>query len=152
MGKIGAKETEEAMKKLADIAALAGVKGKFDADEGHFVTGFNLPGGRSQMVYIRYLGTGPEDKPLVMFFSPARVIKKGLFAGLSQKQAVELLTLNQSMMFARFGIHDTPNAMLVVASVDMLLDTLDVDEFKMATFSVALAADTYEQKYGGDDF
>lgn len=145
-------ETLDALKEIEQIATLAGLKGAINDDQARFEMGFNLDQGRAQMVYVRFAGKGPEDVPVVTFYSPARVISKGFLKGMSKDDAVGLLRANSNLFFARFGILESEKEVLIMASVDHILGTLDADEFLMSARCVAMAADTYERQFGGDDF
>ena len=71
----------DTLKKVSDIAALAGIRGKVDDEREQFVSGFELPEGRSQMVYVRPSAQDVEDSVVITIFSPCHVFKKGLFKG-----------------------------------------------------------------------
>ena len=140
------------LQKVAEIAAKAGIQGEIDEEAEHFFAGFELPDDRSQMVYVRPTAGGGEDSFVVTIFSPCHVFKKGLFSGISKAQCIELLQMNEQLTFARYGMWDGGNEQMIVASVDNILTTLDPEEFEAAVWHVAMAADTYEKKHGGDDF
>lgn len=142
----------ETLRRVADIAAKAGIKGEIDDDNEHFVAGFELQDGRSQMVYVRPTAGGGEDSVVVTIFSPCKVFKKGLFGGISKGQCIELLQLNEQLTFARYGMWEADKEQMIVASVDNILDTLDPPEFEAAVWHVAMAADAYESKFGSDEF
>ncbi len=147
-----ARQRRETIEKLGAIAARAGVVGKIDNDGERFVAGFGFEDGRSQMVYARPLLT-PEGAA-VCVYSPAAKYKKSMFGGgLNKALALDLLIRNESLFFARYGVRDYEDELLVVASVDLLIDSLDVDELRSAMNSVSTAADVWEDKAGkGDSF
>lgn len=149
---MGIRQSLANLERVGEVATLAGIKGTFVEERVEYVMHFGLDHDRHQMVYVRDVSKEGADKAVVTIFSPCRVLKKGLFNGLSKDQAIELLTLNSRMFFARFGILETKTEILVIASIDHLLDTLDPDEFKASTLCVATAADDYERKYGKDQF
>jgi len=142
----------ETLKRVAEVAALAGIRGKVDDEREQFVSGFELPEGRSQMVYVRMSAQDVEDSEVITIFSPCHVFKKGLFKGITREQAIELLMMNEQITFARYGMWESNNEQMIVASVDNILDTLDAPELRAAMWHVAIAADAYERKYGADDF
>lgn len=113
---------------------------------------FGLANGRHQIVYVKDSSRDDNMKGIITIFSPARILKQGLFGGLSKEHALDLLRLNEKMLFARFGIWESKGMVMVVASIDHLLDTLDPEEFRASTLCVAMAADDYERKFGTDDF
>jgi hypothetical protein len=149
---MSANERLEQLRLISQIAASAGMKGMIDEDGQHFAMGFDLGEGRSQTIYIHPTKVTPENKQVVTFMSPCLVVRKGFMSGLSKDQALELLLMNQNIPFARFGIMEFDSENLVVASVDHLLETLDPDELRNSAYCVAMAADSYEQHYGKDDF
>ncbi len=144
-------EKLEILKQIGNVAALAGLKGGVDDEGKHFMMGFNLDEGRRQSVYVRPAGENMGGQMVITVFSPCLTVKKGLFSGFSKERALELLRLNEQVLFARFGIWENDDEMLVVASVDHLLETLDPDELKSTAWHVAFAADNYERKHSGED-
>ena len=86
-----------------------------------------------------------------------RVLARGslqnrFLRGSIEKIALSLLTENDQLLFARYGIRDYKGDYLVVASVDLLLSTLDPEELRGSMTTVALAADKWERTTGKDDF
>jgi hypothetical protein len=140
------------LKQVESIAALAGLRGAIETEHLRFKMAFDVGNGRSHLVYVRVTGKTIDSKTVVTLFSAARTLTKGMFGGLGREQALELLRLNESTLFARFGIWDGPKEMMIVASLDALIDTLDADEMRAYALSVSHAADTYEAKHGGDTF
>jgi len=146
-------ERLEVLKKIQNVAALAGLKGNIDSEGQHFAMGFTTSdSGRSQQVFVRPSGRTPEGGTILTLFSPALVVKKGMFAGMSKDQALGLLRMNENMFFARFGIWESDSQSMIVASSDLLLETMDADELRIHAYYVAFAADTYEAKHGTDEF
>lgn len=144
--------TLEVLKQVSQVAALAGLKGHIDERAGHFAMGFGLPNNRTQRVFIRPTAKTPSGQPVVTFFSPCMVIQKGFLSGFSKDRAIDLLRRNENLLFARFGIWESDQESLVVASVDHILGTLDAEEFKASAWYVAFAADGYEQEHKQDKF
>jgi hypothetical protein len=142
----------EILKQFTDIAALAGIKGKIDEEIGRFVAGFELDEGRSQLVYVRALPEIAHGKDAVCIYSPCRRVKTGFMHGLKKDEALELLKLNSQVLLARYGVEEVTDGYMIEASIDCLLDTLDPEELETAVWHVALAADNYEKKFGGDEF
>ena len=149
---MGIRQSLVNLERVGEVAMLAGIKGKIHEERMEYHMQFGLDHGRTQMVYVRDSSNPDNKKTVVTIFSPGRILKKGLFSGISKDQAVELLRLNEKIVFARFGIWETKAAIMVVASIDHLLDTLDPDELKASAICVAMAADDYEKKYGKDEF
>lgn len=140
------------LRQVESIAALAALKGEVLNDGSHFRMGFRRDQGRTQQVFVRPTGYTPDGKVVVTFFSPARRVAKSMFKGLGRDQAMDLLRLNENMFFARFGIWDAKTEIMIVASVDAILESLDADELKAYANYVSHAADEYEAKHGGDEF
>ena len=149
---MGFEEKLAQLKQISEIAALAGLKGEISEDGFAYMLGFELDGGRSQVVRVRPTMQTPDGQPIVTIDSPCLVVKKGLLSGISKDQALELLRLNEQFPFARFGIVESDDASMVVSSIDHLLSTLDPDELRHSAWCVAMAADSYEEKHGGDVF
>ncbi len=149
---MGVRQTLEVLERVSEVATLAGLKGKIDEDRLRYGMAFDLGEGRGQAVYIRDSTRDDIPKKIITVFSPCLIVKKGLFKGLSKDRAMELLRFNENILFARFGIWEAKTELMVVASIDHLLETLDPEELRASAFHVAMAADSYEHKYGKDDF
>jgi len=146
-------ERLEVLKTIRNVAAVAGLKGEIDPDGQHFSMEFaTAKEGRTQRVFVKPVGKTLEGQTVVAVFSPALVVKKGMFAGMSKDQAIELLRMNETLNFARFGIWESDEQSMVVASSDLLLEAMDAEELRTHASYVALAADGYEMKFGGDQF
>lgn len=146
-------ELSSILKRISDVAALAGIRGRIDEQAGAFMGSFGLDNDRSQTVMVRPTMRTREGKAVVTILSPCRVVDKGFWGGLSKDDALELLRHNENVPFARFGI--TPfgeGKEAVVASIDHILDTLDAEELHNHMWAVAMAADAYEAKHGRDEF
>jgi len=142
----------DALQKVVDIAGLAGISGELDAENEVFAAGFELPGGRSQVVYVKFSGE-VNDLPFVTVYSPCLEVKKGFLKnGLTRDQAIELLKANNETNFARYAVSESEKVDLILASVDHLLDTLDAEELEANMWCVAMAADAYEKIHGQDVF
>lgn len=145
------REILDCLERIKDVAALAAIDGEVDDERMSFVTGFQLPENRRQLAYIRPMGQQVEDSEVIRFFSPCRVLKKGLWSGLSKDEAIKLLKMNEAVYLARFGLMSFDKQDLVVASADYLLNTLDPEELRAGLFFVCMAADSYERQCGGGD-
>lgn len=140
------------LRQVESIAALAELRGQVLDDGSHFRMGFAAKEGRSQQVFVRPTGHTYDGKVIVTVFSPARRVAKGMFKGLGREQAMNLLRLNENMYFARFGIWESATEVMIVASVDAILELLDAAELRAYAEYVSHAADDYESKHGGDEF
>jgi hypothetical protein len=147
---MGIRESLEVLKRVSEVATLAGINGEIDEQRMHFAMAFGLGGSRGQAVYVR--DATQRDRKIITVFSPCLRVKKGLFSGFSKEKALDLLRRNENMVFARYGIWDSPDETMVVASVDHLLETLDPEEYKASAYVVAMAADQYEREHGQDHF
>ncbi|MDX1969327.1 MAG: hypothetical protein SFV23_19275 [Planctomycetaceae bacterium] len=140
------------LQQVADVAALAGIRGRVNEERQHFEAGFNLAEGRSQMVYIRVAGKTPDGSTVITFFSPCHVVQKGFLSGITRNQALDLLKRNEQVMFARYGVWSMENSDTIVASCDRLIATLDHKDFYSTVWYVAMAADRFEKEQGSDKF
>ena len=146
---------KDPLQHIAEIAALAGIKGRVDEQRNWFSAGFTLDKeGRTQQVIVRISGRSPRGQQIVTFFSPCRRLKTGFMRGLSKEEAIELLRINEKIPFARFGLQrfEDEDVDMIVASVDHVLATLDAKEFEEHIWAVASFADMYEKKHGGDEY
>ena len=144
------------LKQLESVAALAGLKGVISDDGQFFLMGFEVGDGRSQRVFVRPTGSTPDGKTVVTISSPAHLQSKGWFSSFSREDAINLLRLNENTFFARYGIQDAGSVskeMMIVASSDVILETLDAEELRAHAHFVSHAADAYEKKMSkADDF
>ena len=137
------------LKQLESVAALAGLKGVISDDGQFFLMGFEVGDGRSQRVFVRPTGSTPDGKTVVTISSPAHLQSKGWFSSFSREDAINLLRLNEKTFFARYGIQDAgpiSKEMMIVASSDVILETLDAEELRAHAHFVSHAADAYEKK------
>ena len=98
----------QVLKQIANVAALAGLRGKIGDDAQNFAMNFETAAGRSQLVYVRAAGQTPDGNSIVTVFSPARVVDKGMFSGLSKDHALELLRLNENTYFCLLYTSPSP--------------------------------------------
>ena len=142
----------EALEKFQSVATLAGIRGQIDDQRMLLVSVFDFGNGRTQTVYVKPVEHPLEKVAVVHLFSPCLQVKKGLFKGITRDQAVDLLVKNEAMTFARYGVWQSDEGHMIVASVDHILDTLDPEEVKTSMHLVALAADAYEKLHGQDQY
>jgi hypothetical protein len=142
----------DVLKKIEQVATLAGLRGVIDERAMAFLLGFDLDNGRRQTVYVRFAGVTKGDIEVINFSSPCLLVKKGFLSGISKDQAVDLLRRNEKTLIARYGIREYDGESAIVASVDHFLESLDPNEFGANAFCVALAADLYEREHGQDKF
>ena len=146
------KKQLEILEKISEIAALAGVSGTINEDSLLFQTEFPTKEDRTQLVHIRALPNALHDEDVVTFVSPCLAVKKGMLAGISKEKALDLLQRNErDLIFGRFGIWSGEKEDTIVVSIDHLLSTLDPKEFEFNAWSVAIAADRYEEEHGQED-
>jgi hypothetical protein len=147
----GPERVNQLLNQIADIAAVAGVQGGIDTEAGVFCTKVATSEGRFQAVFARPTGEIFNGRPVVTVFSIARRYPKTkLLAAINNKDLLALLTRNENLVFARYGIQEQKDHYLVVASADHLLETLDAGEFSAAVRFVAVAADECEAERGED--
>ncbi len=145
---MNAPDRETILKKIADIAKLAGIRGQVD-EKGRFAAGFTLADKRTQLVYVLPSVQTPAGT-VINIYSPCRWVEGGLLSKMSRDQALELLKANENIVFARYSVLEGEDGqMLVMAGMDALLDTLDAAEFNTYLWAVATHADAYEAKHEG---
>ncbi len=142
----------EVLRKVAEVAKLAGIRGQIDEQVMMFRSTFGLDDGRSQLVLVRKTMDAPGGGAVVTIFSPCVQLDSGWLKGISRDQALGLLRANERFPFARYGISTMGGAEMVVSSMDVLLDSLDAAEFGTYIWSVARAADAYESRHKQDKF
>lgn len=141
----------EFLQKVEKLSQACGIEGEHDLENFQFGVCFGLADGRTQEVFVADSSSEPEVQ-VITVFSTCLVVEKGMFSGVSKKMAVELLKLNETLNFARYGIQEDEESFIIVASYDLILDGLDPNGFEAALECVALAADSYEARFGQDIF
>jgi hypothetical protein len=141
-------QTSEVLNKIEQLAAQCGIEGEHDLEK-QFVICFGLPEDRTQEVCVTESNSEPGVE-VVTLHSVCLVVDKGLFKGISKSMALELLILNETLNFARYGIQEDDESYVIVASYDLMLDSLDPKGLEAALECVALAADGYEAKFDQD--
>lgn len=144
-------QTEAVLDQVKELAAQCNIEGELDPETQEFMIRFGLDGDRTQDVYVSNASLDSEIRAITVH-SPCLEVEKGLFKGLSKKMAVELLLLNDTLNFARYGIQEDDEGYTILVSCDLLLDSLQAKGFEAALECVALAADSYEAKFGQDIF
>lgn len=139
------------LNRIEELALECQIEGEHDLENSQYVICFGLPNGRTQDVYVSDSSIEPEV-PVIAVHSTCLVVDKGLFKGISKTMALELLLLNEKLNFARYGVQEEEESYTIVASYDLLLNSLNPKGFEAALECVALAADSYEAKFGQDLF
>lgn len=138
------------LRQIESIAAVAGLRGEVDEEEGVFRMGFETAGNRSQRVTVRYSGFGIDGKRVITIASPACRLLDTTGGALSRERLIDLLMRNERMLFARYGIFRDAEGLWIVASSDLSVETLDAEEFRLHAYCVANAADNLERLIGSD--
>lgn len=147
-----AEEKLAILKQVESVAVVAGLRGGIDEAREHFQMSFETGNGRNQRLFIRPTGPTQDGRTIITFFSPARALSKGMFAGLGRQEAIDILRINENLYFARFGIWESATEITIVASADAVLETLDTTEMRTLAYAVVNAADAYEAKFGTNRF
>lgn len=142
----------DVLRKIADVARLAGVRGQIDEQLMAFSSSFSLPDERSQRVLVRQTAQAPDGSPVITILSPCVTLDSGWLKGISRDETLGLLRANEKFPFARYGISKLGGQEMVVASMDVLLDSLDATEFGTYIWSVASVADAWEATHKQNKF
>lgn len=143
---------DDVLKRIESVVTLAGLRSEIDEENGRVKLGFDLGAGRTQAAYVTPAGSCSDGDVVIEILSPCLRLKKGWMKGMSKEMAIDLLRRNQKMTFARFGVLEWESELLVVVSVDALLDSLDPAELGAHVTSVVEAADAYEREQGLDKY
>lgn len=141
------------MQKVEQIATMAGYKVQQHPQmPDMIVCPFDMGNGRSQVVYLHPCGQSFEGQDVICFMSPCMSVKKGLLKGLSKKVASNLLQRNSCLKTGAFAIVNFDNIDLLVVRSTQIVDTMEVEEFRMHVNACAVIADEYEREHGTDVF
>lgn len=143
--------TSEVLNKVENLLAECNIIGEHNLLRGEFVVLFGLPGDRTQEVFVCDSTQDPEVT-VISVRSTCLLVDKGVFKGMNKSMAMELLLMNERLNFARYGVQEDEEGYIVVASYDLLFDELNAKGLAYALECVALAADSYEAKFGQDIF
>lgn len=142
-------QQSEVLERVEQLATSCGIQGERDPKNQQYIIRFGLQEGRTQDVYVCDSSLDSEVQAITVH-SPCLQVEKGMFKGLSKKMALELLLMNETLNFARYGIEQDEDSYVILVSCDLLLNSLDAKGFEAALECVALAADTYEARFGQD--
>ena len=142
-------QTNEILSKVKELAAEAGIDSELNVKDRQLTACFGLPEERTQEVFICD-SSSEKDMPAITLHSICLVVDKGPFKGIKKAMALELLILNETLNFARYGVQEEDDNYIIVASYDLLLDGLQPKTLAATLECIALAADTYEAKFGQD--
>lgn len=146
---LSTEQISEVLSQVEQLAIQCGIEGEHKQQNQQYVVCFGLPGERSQEVYVSD-STSEPGVPVITLHSTCLVVDKGVFKGISKSMALELLLLNETLNFARYGVQQDEESYIVVASYDLMLESLKPKELEAALECVALAADGYEAKFDQD--
>ena len=141
--------SDSVLTRVEQLAAECGIEGEHNEERRQYVICFGLPEERTQEVYVSD-STAEPGLPIVTLHSTCLVVDKGFFKGISKSMALELLILNETLNFARYGVQEDEESYVIVASCELLLDSLSPAGLEAALECVALAADGYEAKFDQD--
>jgi hypothetical protein len=109
-----------------------------------------LPGGRTQTVWISPIGRDPHDNTIIGFSSPARKMGAGQF--LSQQDANRLLRQNARCLHGGWAIQNIEGDDYLVMLDTRIAETMGGHEFVASVKAVAILADEEEKRSGQDKF
>lgn len=143
--------TDAVMKKVKQVADLAGLRSRETDDGEMIVIGFDMGEGRSQQVFIRSVGNW-AGHDVIEFQAPCRRLRKGFMQGLGKNEALDLLRRNAKMLFGHFSLYTFDDEELLFVCSPQIVDTMEVEEFTAHVRACCLTADAYEKECGSDEF
>lgn len=109
--------------------------------------GFNLPGGRSQVVHCMPVGD-LGGQTVVQISTPVAELPSGFLPG---EVADGLLKANGSFKIGSFGIVEGSGKKMLLLSHNLTLETLVPEEFRIVVMALAATGDEWERKLGDGD-
>ena len=132
--------------RIEGIASRAGLN--VTARNPSYVTcGFQLAAGRSQMVHLMPAGQ-LLNQTVVNISTPVIELHAGELPG---NVGDGLLAANGNFMIGSFGIVQDSNKRVLMFRHNMILETLDPEEFRAVVATLAHTGDEWERKLGGND-
>jgi hypothetical protein len=131
---------------LQEVAAQAGLK-VLTVQEDYLKCSFALPDGRNHTVHLSPAGELGGHQ-VVRVSTPVLELSEGK---LTPQFVESLLRENGQMKIGAFAIEDLQDRQLLILHHNMILDTLDPQEFLIIVGSLALSGDRWEQQLGGGD-
>lgn len=145
-------DTAAALQTVRRIAAKAGCELFPHPISNILMVKCEMGGGRTQTVYIEYKGRTIGGFDCVTFMSPCKVVEKNdTTGGIRPERAMDLLRRNARLNFGCFALEsfDGQNDVLMAFS-SQIIDTMDVDGFRVHITAAAELADGFESECGRD--
>lgn len=131
---------------IEKVATQAGLK--VTVRNPNYVTcGFNLADGRTQLVHLMPIGD-LLGQTVVRVSTPVTEMPAGTIPA---PVAEGLLLANGSFKVGSFGVVEDGARRVLVFSHNMMLETLDSEEFRTVVATLANIGDEWEKKLGGGD-
>jgi len=131
---------------LSRVASQAKLK-ILQQSDNYVMCQFAFPDQRHQSVHLFYAGE-LGDQRIASISTPVLELPGGqLPAGVGQG----LLEENGRMKIGSFAINSIANKHFLVLQHNMILDTLDPEEFRIVVGTLAVVADNWEKKLGGGE-
>ncbi len=132
--------------KVVNVASRAGLK-VMVKNPNYIQCSFDLGGGRSQVVHLAPVGD-LVGQTVVQISTPVKELPS---EPLPAQFADKLLCANGGFKIGCFGIQESLGRRVLMFSHNMILDTLDPEEFKVVVLALAATGDDWEAKLGGED-
>jgi len=138
----------EVLKQISDIADSAGVVNQIDRKNRRIVMAFMLEPGRTHIVYAHPSDSALAGQPTVTVSSPCTIFKNGLRPRALKDREQEPVFTNGRQSSASYEVVEYTEHSVVVASLVHDLENLGQNELLKSLECVAIAAESYEERFG----
>jgi len=138
----------EILQQISEIADSAGVVNQIDRKNRRIVMAFTLEPGRTHIVYANPSDAAPAGQPTVTVSSPCTIFKNGLRPRALYDTEQEPVFANGRQPAASYAVVEHKENSVVVASLVHDLNSLGENELLKSLACVALAAESYEERFG----
>ncbi len=141
----------EVLRRISDIADSAGVVNQIDRKHQRIVMAYTLEPGRTHIVYVHPTHIALTDQEAVTVSSPCTIFENGSRSRAMQKNTTGPVFVKGCQLSATYEILEVRKQSVVVASLVHNLDSLDENELVKSLACVAIAAESYGERFGPHD-
>ncbi len=138
----------EILRRISEIADSAGVTNQIDRKNLRIVMAFMLEPGRTHIVYAHLSDTAQAGQPTVTVSSPCTIFKNGLRPRALNDTIQDPIFANGRKPSASYEVVEYTENSVVLASLVHDLDSLGENELLKSLACVAIAAESYEERFG----
>lgn len=141
----------EVLRQISDIADSAGVVNQIDRKNQRIVMAFTLEPGRTHIVYVHPSEKALAGRSTVTLSSPCTIFEHGSRSRAPKENEPGPIFVSGDQPSASYEVVESNKLSIVVASLVHSLDSLGEIELMKSLACVAMAAESYEERFGPHD-